>query len=179
MPAGSPTWWTNLTTYASTYGIRILTAVATPDSTVAMNPAAGQSMDGLTGTVTPAGLAGPFNYLNGPVPFPDLDTTYSESWARLATPLASPSAGTSMTPLVTLDGTKVLVGVYRAPGIENMIVTFDGNAGQAPFRLLGPGILNWLTQGTHLGLNRNFLSVHVDDVLNADAAGSEEKLHPG
>ena len=75
-----------------------------------------------------------------------------------------------MTPMVTVNGTdNVLVGLYSAPGLEHMIVTFAGNAGQIPFQVLGTGILNWLTQGTHFGLTRNFLSVHVDDILNADA----------
>ena len=60
----------------------MLTAVATPNSTVAMNaPSGGQQLDGIAGQVTPAGLAGPFNYLNGPVQFADIDpAVLNEYW---------------------------------------------------------------------------------------------------
>jgi hypothetical protein len=34
---------------------------------------------------------------------------------------------------------------------------------------LFPGILNWLTYGVHLGTERNYLTVHIDDVLSSDA----------
>ena len=164
-------WRNNLATYSSTYGIRQLWARVIPSSLVALNDPdfAGQSMDGVTAQVTAAGKAAAFPYLNGPVPFDNYSSTVSESWAYLATPLATPAAGTSMEVLVTGPSNTVLVGIHRAPGVENMVVTFDGNSGQEPFLLLGPGILNWVTGATHLGLSRNYLAVHADDVLNADA----------
>ena len=90
-------------------------------------------MDGVTGTVTAAGIAGPFSYLRGPVAFPDVDPTVSEVWARLSTPLDSQPTGTTLTPFVT-TGSNVLVGVHSVTGSgtlqETMFVTFDGNAGQ-------------------------------------------------
>ena len=107
--------------------------------------------------------------------FPDVDPTVSEVWARLSTPLDSQPTGTTLTPFVT-TGSNVLVGVHSVTGSgtlqETMFVTFDGNAGQVPFQLLGPGILNWLTQGSHFGLTRNYLSVHVDDIFHGDSRWS-------
>ena len=46
-----------------------------------------------------------------------------------------------------------------------MVQTFDANSGQVHGHLLRQGILAWLTRGTHLGYQRNYLSVQVDDVL--------------
>lgn len=164
-------WRTALANYSSTYGIRQLWAMVVPSSLVALNDPdfAGQSMDGVVGQVTAAGKAAAFPYLKGPVPFDNYSATVSESWAYLATPLANPAAGTSMEVLVTGPSNSVLVGIHRAPGVENMVVTFDGNSGQEPFRLLGPGILNWVTGLTHLGLSRHYLSVHADDILSPGA----------
>ena len=31
--------------------------------------------------------------------------------------------------------------------------------------MLAPGLVNWLTRGVHLGFDRSYLAVHVDDVL--------------
>lgn len=63
----------------------------------------------------------------------------------------------------------MLAGTYRtADGREELFLTFAFNAAQQQFRLLAPGIVDWATRGVHLGYRRNYLSVHVDDVLLGD-----------
>lgn len=42
------------------------------------------------------------------------------------------------------------------------------NQYQQQFRLLARGIVEWMTQGVHLGASRNYFAVHVDDVFAGD-----------
>ncbi|CCK25155.1 hypothetical protein BN159_0776 [Streptomyces davaonensis JCM 4913] len=127
------------------------------------------SADGMRAEVTAAGLAGPFGYLDGAVPFEDNSPTVGESYAYLSTPVA----GADFTPYVeaTIPGTQrrgSLVGEYRHDGRRELVVTFVYNQYQQQFRLLARGIVEWLTGGVHLGASRNYFAVHVDDVFAAD-----------
>jgi hypothetical protein len=46
-----------------------------------------------------------------------------------------------------------------------MVQLFDASTAQTQGRLLRRGQLAWLTRGTFVGLERNYLSVQIDDVL--------------
>ncbi|MFF4173099.1 hypothetical protein [Streptomyces sp. NPDC001744] len=127
------------------------------------------SLDGVGAQATAAGLSGPFGYLEGAVPFEDNSPTVGESYAYLSTP----SAGADFTPYVeaAIPGTTKrgsLVGEYRHDGRRELVVTFVYNRYQQQFRLLARGIVEWMTDGVHLGASRNYFAVHVDDVLAAD-----------
>ncbi|MGW6731491.1 hypothetical protein [Streptomyces sp. NPDC055013] len=127
------------------------------------------SVDGVQAQVTDAGRAGPFDYLDGPVPFEDNSPTVGESYAFLSTPMT----GADFTPYVqaTIPGTSKqgsLVGEYRHDGRRELVVTFVYNQYQQQFRLLARGIVEWMTGGVHLGASRNYFAVHVDDVFAAD-----------
>lgn len=127
------------------------------------------SVDGVRAQVTDAGRAGAFGYLDGPVPFEDNSPTVAESYAYLSTPMA----GADFTPYVQapIPGTAKqgsLVGEYRHDGRRELVVTFVYNQYQQQFRLLARGIVQWMTGGVHLGVSRNYLAVHVDDVFAAD-----------
>lgn len=95
---------TALAAYEATFGIRQIDAYtyARPEVGLnwAQNPGYMGSLDGTQGAVTTAGLAGPFGYLNGSVPFEQPDPGVSTSYGYLATPLATLPAGASFTPLV-------------------------------------------------------------------------------
>ncbi|MER5995542.1 hypothetical protein [Streptomyces viridosporus] len=139
------------------------------------------SVDGVQAEVTDAGRAGPFGYLDGPVPFEDNSPTVGESYAYLSTPVA----GADFTPYVQapIPGTTKrgsLVGEYRHDGRRELVVTFVYNRHQQQFRLLARGIVQWMTGGVHLGSSRNYFAVHVDDVLAADDRwNSELNCTPG
>lgn len=133
------------------------------------------SVDGVQAEVTDAGRAGPFGYLDGPVPFEDNSPTVGESYAYLSTPVA----GADFTPYVQapIPGTTKrgsLVGEYRHDGRRELVVTFVYNRHQQQFRLLARGIVQWMTGGVHLGSSRNYFAVHVDDVLAADDRWNSE-----
>ncbi|SED53903.1 hypothetical protein [Streptomyces sp. TLI_105] len=123
-------------------------------------------LDGTTAGVTAAGRAGPFRYLAGALTFEDNDPTIAESYGYAGRPRAGYTSYLDM----PVDGGRAsLVGEYATDGRRELVVTFAYNQYQRQFRALARGIVDWLTQGVHLGQSRNYLSVHVDDVFAPDA----------
>jgi hypothetical protein len=119
-------------------------------------------VDGGTAQLTPAAKAAGFGDLRGPVP---LDT---DTWAEIGTPLPG------YTPFLTAtspDGGRggAIAGVLATGGREELGFAVTYEAGSTHFTALAPGLVEWLTRGTHLGLRRDWFAVHVDDVLLPDA----------
>lgn len=180
---------TALATYEATFGIRQIDAYtyARPDVGLnwAQNPGYIGSLDGTQGAVTAAGTAGPFGYLSGSVPFEQPNPAISTSYGYLATPLTTLPAGASFTPLVDapIPGTTSrgsLVGEYAHDNRKELVVTFVYNQYQQQFRLLARGMVDWVTQGVHLGYDRNYFEVHVDDLfLSDDRWSTTLKCTPG
>ncbi|MEU7032480.1 hypothetical protein ABZ958_02170 [Streptomyces sp. NPDC046237] len=124
-------------------------------------------LDGASAAVTAVGKAGPFRYLDGPVTFEDNDPSISESYGYAGRPR---EGFTSLLDIpVDGGGRASLIGEYAHDGRRELVVTFAYNQYQRQFRALSRGIVAWLTQGVHLGQNRNYFSVHVDDVFAPDA----------
>ncbi|MEI7032532.1 hypothetical protein [Streptomyces pratensis] len=162
-----------LIAYEQTYAIPQVDAYTYARPQVGLNAAVGTgyagSVDGVRAEVTEAGKAGVFGYLEGAVPFEDNSPTVGESYAYLSTP----AAGADFVPYVqaAIPGRATkgsLVGEYRHDGRRELVVTFVYNQHQQQFRLLARGIVEWMTGGVHLGANRNYFAVHVDDVFAAD-----------
>jgi hypothetical protein len=131
------------------------------------------SLDGTTAQVTSAGKAGPFGYLGGRVPFEDNAPDVSESYGYLAVPLAQQQPGATFTSYVDapIPGSSErgsLIGEYAHDGRRELVINFVYNQYQQQYRLVARGIVEWLTQGIHLGADRNYFAVHVDDVFLAD-----------
>ncbi|WP_371626511.1 hypothetical protein OG245_30135 [Streptomyces sp. NBC_01116] len=159
--------------YEQAYSIPQVDAYTYARPQVGLNAAVGTgyagSVDGIRAEVTQAGKAGPFGYLEGAVPFEDNSPTVGESYAYLSTPVA----GADFTPYVqaAIPGRPTkgsLVGEYRHDGRRELVVTFVYNRYQQQYRLLARGIVEWMTGGVHLGADRNYFAVHVDDVFAAD-----------
>ena len=162
------------------FKIRQLDAYAFPTPTVGLTTTAAGPLDGATATVTAAARAGAFSYLQGPVPFEDLNSAISESYGYTAAPITLP-AGATYTPLVeaTVPGASVggsILGVLAVDGREEMVLSAAVNVYMVAQKLLFPGILNWLTHGVHLGLSRLSFSIHVDDVFR-DSGRWSDSLH--
>ena len=126
--------------------------------------------DGGTAQLTPEALAGDFAYARGPVPFPDENPAVDDTFVQMARPLAG------FRPLLTAtapDGKRsgALAGVLTAGGREELVLTFAYDADARALQVLGPGLVAWLTRGVHLGLDRSYLAVHIDDVLCLTCAG--------
>ena len=94
------------------------------------------------------------------------------SWAHLAYPLDADRFET----LVEGPDQSVLLGLHRHDdGREELVQTFNANANQAQGQVLRQGKLSWLTHGSYVGFDRNYLSVHIDDVLLANYSWSVER----
>lgn len=151
--------WTALQTYEQTFHVRQLSAYVFPGADFGLNaPTFSGTMDGQVGNLTASGLQA-FPYLRGPV---QIDTgTFGYQ--------ATPAAGARFDTLLGGPNGSALVGVYTHPdGREEMVQTFDGNQFQLHSWLLRHGELEWVTRGTYLGLQRNYLELQVDDVFLPD-----------
>lgn len=155
----SPDEWTALQTFEQTFHVRQLTAYAFPGADYGLNaPTFSGAMDGQTGSLTTSG-AQAFPYLKGQV------TIGTGTYGYQATP----ATGASFDTLLSGPNGSALVGVFTHPdGREEMVQTFDGNQYQLHSWLLRHGELNWVTRGTYLGLQRNYLELQVDDVFLPD-----------
>lgn len=155
----SPAEWTALQTFEQTFHVRQLTAYTFPGADYGLNaPTFSGAMDGQTGNLTTSG-AQTFPYLKGPV------TIDTGTFGYQATPLA----GANFNTLLSGPNGSSLVGVFTHPdGREEMVQTFDGNQFQLHSWLLRHGELEWVTRGTFLGLQRNYLELQVDDVFLPD-----------
>ncbi|WP_414170009.1 hypothetical protein ACMATS_33255 [Streptoverticillium reticulum] len=166
-----------LADYEKRFGIRQADACTYARPAVGLNVPADSgyagTLDGKTAQVTPAGVAGPFGYLRKNVPFEDNDPNVSESYGYISAPLAQQPDGAGYTTLLDAavpggTGRGSLIGQYDHDGRSELVVTFVANQYQSQYRLVSRGIVEWLTQGVHLGASRNYFGVHVDDVFASD-----------
>jgi hypothetical protein len=165
-----------LTAYERLYGIRQVNAYDFPGATMGLQaPAYTGSVDGGTMTVTAAGKSGSFAYLDGTLPLDDVDTAIVESYGYLAQPVSPQPAGQTFSPLLT--GTVgaangVLAGVFAKDGREELVLTTAYNSNMQWWNEVASGVVSWMTRGVHLGYQRNYFAVHVDDVFLPDGRWS-------
>ena len=171
LPTLSPAESTSLRAYEASFGIREVDAYNWANPAVGLNYAGiVGDINGTVATVTAAGLAGGFGYLNGPVPFS------VGSWSYIAEPLAAAAlpAGSSYTTLLgaPLPGgvTGSLIGVYSNAGVEQLVITAAFSVSLPQYKYVAHGIVSWATRGVHFGYNRNNFTFHVDDAFNSDSS---------
>jgi hypothetical protein len=157
-----------LDTYESSYGVRQVDGYMYPSPALGLTDASGGVLTG-TAQLTAAGLAA-LPGLKGTVPF---DTgTYGYP--------STIGAGAPLTPWLENAAGQVLAGVYQHPstdpqaGVAELSLTFDYNATMLQWLLLAPGLIDWVTQDTHLGLYRNYFGQDVDDNFIADNSWSSQ-----
>jgi hypothetical protein len=161
---------TALADFEREFKIRQIDAYTWANPNVGLDLAWSGVLDGATMSITDAGRAAGFGYLDGTVRIDDRDPDVIESYGYLGTA----TAGATFTPLVTgtppggSTPTGSLMGVHSHDGREELVVTLAANRYQTHALELGHGLITWLTKGIHLGITRNFFSVHVDDVFLPD-----------
>ena len=150
--------WDALRAFELQYRIRQVTAVVYPQPQYGLNyPTFAGDFGGQTGTVTAAGKT-VFDNLAGTVIYD------GGSWGYKATPL-DPNFKTLV---ASTDGAS-LIGVNTyADGRQELVSTVPSNQFMTQSRLVNQGMLDWVTRGVRLGVNRNYLSMHVDDAFNGD-----------
>jgi hypothetical protein len=160
-PALAQSEWDALARYEATYGIRQFSDATLPGPAHGLNFATNVGeQGGNTGQLTAAGRQ-VFPELAGTVPIDP------GSFGAQATPLSS----SNFTTLVSGPGGSSYLGIYTHPedGRQEMVMTVASNRFQTQNQLLREGIINWVTRGVHLGYDRSYFSVDVDDVFNSDA----------
>ena len=159
-----------LYSYESNFGARQVDGYMYPDPALGATDASGGALDGTTGTLTAAGLAA-FPELAGPIPF----ATGTYGYPATAT------GGAAYTPLITNSAGDALAGIYQHPGtgvpptdaqagVAELSLYFNYGATQLQWLLLAPGLINWVTQGTHLGEYQNYVEMDIDDTFTPDDA---------
>ncbi|MBV9416909.1 MAG: hypothetical protein JO363_18140, partial [Solirubrobacterales bacterium] len=147
-----------------TLGTRRLVAYAYPSATHGLHPPFSSGpLDGLEVSLTHRGCQ-VFPYLQDSL---ELD---AGSWGYMAAPI---SAARFETLLAAPDGSPLLGLHHHRDGREEMVQTFATNATQTHALLLRFGQLAWVSGGSYLGFERNYLPIHVDDVLLANHSWNE------
>ena len=167
----SATEMSALAGYERAFGVRQVDAYVSPAAGTGMSaPAYSGPVTGAA-SVTGAGRAAGFGYLNRSFPFSG-GAAGPATYGYLARP-ASPSA----TPLITAvipgsGGDGALVWQYDDAGREQLAVGFASAAYTPQFYYLAPGIVNWLTRGVSLTSWRAYLDIAFDDMFLGDAQWS-------
>jgi hypothetical protein len=173
-----------LNAYETAYGIRQVDGYDWPSASLGLNPPGySGTLDGASVTVTAAGLSGPFRYLKGSLTIDDVDPNLSETYGYLAEPLTSLPEGASFTPLLTAtvgSTSGVIAGAYAHDGREELALPAAFNQNMQWFNEIAPGVVAWATRGIHLGYQRNYFNVQIDDVFLPDSRWSiTGKCTPG
>ncbi|MFP5347593.1 MAG: fibronectin type III domain-containing protein [Actinomycetes bacterium] len=164
-----------LAAYEVRYGVRQINGYDWPGDAKGFGAATPGAADGGTVQVTAAGSAAGFGYLRGELTVDDFDPNLAESWAGFAPIATDLPPGATATPLLTMqkgDATGVLAGVYSEGGREELTFTAAFNPGQQWWNSIAHGVVTWLTRGVHLGYQRNYLAVQVDDIFLPDGRWS-------
>jgi hypothetical protein len=166
---------TALAVYESTFGVRQVDAYTPPGVGLGMNGPAYNGLLSGRATVTAAGAADGFGYLNQSFPFSG-GPTGQAPYGYLATPLAGTGPGVA-TPLVTAafpnsQGNGALVWQYTVAGRQQLAISFGYAQYMAQFHYLSHGIVNWLTRGVSLTDWRSYLDIAFDDMILGDAQWS-------
>ncbi|GAA1868012.1 hypothetical protein GCM10009836_55590 [Pseudonocardia ailaonensis] len=159
-----PAELTALHEYERRFAIRQISAHAVPGVTSGLpEPAFRGAMDGKGGALTREALGAEFSANRGPVPFGDPSPHFDDSWVE---GFRAPAGFRSW---VTVEGGLAVAGVRTGGGREEALLTMGYGIDLPQFQVLAPGLTRWLTRGVHLGLERAWLAVHIDDVLLPNA----------
>ena len=161
-----------LYSYESSFGVNQVDGYMFPDPSLGATEVSGGALDGTTAELTPAGLTD-FPELAGQVPF--ATGTYGYG--------ATASTTDPYTSLLDNTAGQTLAGIYQhgstipgtstadpQDGVPELSLFFNYNAADIQWLLLAPGLINWVTGGTHLGEYRNYVEMDIDDTFTPDDA---------
>ena len=155
----------SLDAYESAFAVRQVDGYSYPNPALGLTDTGAGALDGTSAQLTAAGLTALLE-LKGSIPFGTGSYGYP----------ASAVAGAPVTPWLENTAGGILAAVYQHPstdpqaGVAELSLGFDYNAAQTQWLLLAPGLVNWVTQGMHLGLYRNYVEMDIDDTFTPDDA---------
>jgi hypothetical protein len=156
-----------LFSYESTDNVRQIDGYTAPYTGIGLNAVSSGTLDGTTATLTASGLAA-LPELAGPITFATGTNGYTSTVV----------SGAPFTPWLDNSSGQVLAGVYQHPStdpqanVSELELGFDYNASQLQWEVMAAGLINWVTEDTHLGLNRNYVAMDIDDTFTPDNAWS-------
>lgn len=165
-----------LAAYERGFGVRQVVSYTWPNPALGFDwPRWSGVVDGMATSVTAPGKAAGWGYLAGPVSLDDGDPAVDESYGYLAPALPADQLqpGQTFTPLLTapIPGSTdpgVLMGAFTDNGQESLVLAFANNQWLTHFKVLGHGVVSWLTRRVSGGIYRNWFSIHADDVFLPD-----------
>lgn len=149
--------WSSLEDYEANFGIRRLAYYTYPTSEYGLQPleSVNTAESPIEARYTNAG-EDVFGYANTDNPL-----TISNAFAYPAQPTDE-----TTTPLLRDDRGNTLAAVAEYPdGRESLALTFDNSKNLVHSRVLGYGLLNWVTRGVFLGERHVYLSAQIDDLF--------------
>ncbi len=170
--------WTQLSTYASQFSVRIASYYTAPAAKWGLVPAdSGTDVGGaspLNVTLTQAG-ASVFSYLNANNTIPVGGQGTGTIRVYRATPIAA--ANETTTPLLITGGYTIAATHTTADGRETLALTMDNQPELLHSQAFGYGVINWVTKGVFLGSRRVYFNLQNDDLLLGNWLYAPQ-LHP-
>ena len=129
-----------------------------------VNPPGYSDQAGNVGQLTQLGMQ-VFPYLKGSVP---IEGPGAFGFQGIPAVPVLPGA---FQPLLGGPNGSTYLGIYTDPLDlrQEMVMTVSSNQFQLHNQLLRHGMLNWVTRGVSLGAQRNYFTMHIDDVFLPDA----------
>jgi len=157
-----------LDTYEGQYHVRQLDGYVTGFPAISpsqgfTNDTTGTAVTATSEALTAAGTSA-LPGLAGTIPFDTGSYAYP----------ATVTNATSFTSWLSYGGATSLGGVYQhastdaQSNVQEASLFFAYNQNQTQWHVLAPALINWVTQNTHLGLFRNYVSLNLDDMFNSD-----------
>ncbi|WP_345713525.1 fibronectin type III domain-containing protein, partial [Kineococcus glutinatus] len=165
---------TALTGYERAHGVRQLNAYVWPGAGSGASALTAGVLDGAAGTVTAQARADGFSALSGSLPIDDFAAA-TEVYGYLAQVDPELPAGETTTPFITATSggtTGMIAWEHEHDGREELSLSAASNDSMQWFGTIAPGLVNWMTRGIHLGHQRAYFDVQVDDVFLADSRWS-------
>lgn len=154
----SSTDWTNIENYMRDYNVRLASFYTFPEPRYGLTfTTAMSTTDSAPGmmSLTSAGQ-GVFDYLNA-------SAAMKVMWSYTYLATATPAAGETTTPLLTMGGGIVGATHKKADGREYLALTMDQSPYLTHSMALHYGIVNWVTRGVFIGMRRVYLMPQDDD----------------
>ena len=164
-----------LAAYERGYSVRQVDSYDWPGSVGPLPASYSGPLDGSPLTVTPSGLSGPFSYLTGSLAVDNFDPSVTEVYGYPVAASPALPAGSTFTPLLNAaagGASGAVAGVYSHDSREELVITANFNDGQQWFNEISHGLITWMTRGVHLGYQRNYFAVQVDDIFLPDSRWS-------
>jgi hypothetical protein len=156
----SPEAWATLDNYARDYNVRTVAMYAFPEPRYGMT-----FVSSLSPTEEAPAMATILAAGKPVFPYVNTVNPVKIQWAFTYLAAATPAAGETTTPIMTINGQTAAALHKKADGREYLALTFDQSPYLTHSLLLNYGLINWVTQGVFLGSRQAYLSPQNDDLF--------------